>query len=64
VEAKIALRNATPSDIEPLLSIQRASPGAGPWSRADYKSLLSADGTICLLAEDRAEGGLALFSRG
>ncbi len=55
MEGKVALRDAALDDIEALLSIQKNSPGAAPWSRADYKSLLSAEGTICLMAEE--EGG-------
>ncbi len=55
MEGKIILRDAERDDLESLLSIQRASPGASPWSPSDYESLLSADGTICLLAEDEED---------
>lgn len=55
MEGKISLRDARRDDIEPLLSIQKASPGASVWSQADYESLLSADGTICLIAEGEEE---------
>ena len=55
MEGKIALRDARRDDLEPLLAIQAASPGAAPWSAADYESVLAADGTLCLLAEDDHE---------
>ncbi len=55
MEGKITLRDARRDDLEPLLAIQEASPGASVWSEADYESLLSADGTICLLAEDEED---------
>ena len=55
MEAKIALRDARPSDLDALLSIQRASPGAAVWTRDAYESLLAADGTICLVAEGKSD---------
>ena len=55
MEGKVTLREAVSDDIEWLLAIQKASPGAAPWSPADYESLLSAAGTVCLMAEDEEE---------
>ena len=55
MEGKITLRDATRDDIEPLLSIQTASPGAARWTQADYERLLSAEGAICLMAGDEEE---------
>ena len=55
MEAKITLRDARPSDLDSLLSIQKASPGAAVWTRDAYESLLAADGTICLVAEGKGE---------
>ncbi|MGH9788229.1 MAG: ribosomal protein S18-alanine N-acetyltransferase [Candidatus Acidiferrales bacterium] len=46
------LRGAALDDIEALVALQQASPGAAPWSAPDYESLLSANTTVCLLAED------------
>ncbi len=54
----MTLRDARRDDLEPLLAIQQASLGAAPWSGADYESLLSADGTLCLLAEDEEDKGI------
>lgn len=58
MEGKIALRDARRDDLEVLLAIQAASPGAAPWSAADYESLLPAEGTLCLVAEDEEDEGI------
>jgi len=58
VEGKISLRDARRDDIEALLSIQRASPGAAPWTRADYEGLLAAKESICLVAGDGMSEGM------
>lgn len=58
MEGKITLRDARRDDLEALLAIQAASPGAAPWSAADYESLLSAEGTLCLLVEDEEDEGI------
>jgi ribosomal-protein-alanine N-acetyltransferase len=52
VERTVRLRAAALEDAASLLALQQASPGAAAWSVADYESVLSADSTICLLAED------------
>ena len=52
MERPITLRDAALDDIESLVALQQGSPGAAPWSAADYESLLSAETTVCLLAED------------
>lgn len=54
MERKITLRPAGLDDIDALLILQRRSPGAASWTAADYGSILSADGSAWLLAEDRA----------
>lgn len=56
MERKITLRALTPSDLEGILAVQVASPGAAAWTRADYASLLDDETTVGLLAEDRVEG--------
>ncbi len=48
----MTLRDAALDDAESLVALQQGSPGAAPWSAPDYESLLSADTTVCLLAED------------
>jgi ribosomal-protein-alanine N-acetyltransferase len=48
----VRLRPAALDDADALLALQQSSPGAARWSAADYESLLSADSTVCLLAED------------
>ncbi len=58
MEGKISLRDARRDDIEALLSIQRASPGAAPWTRADYEGLLAAKESICLVAGDGMSEGM------
>ena len=55
MERPVTLRAAALEDIESLLALQQGSPGAAPWSPADYESLLSADTTICFLAEDEGD---------
>ncbi|HXE74652.1 MAG TPA: ribosomal protein S18-alanine N-acetyltransferase [Candidatus Xenobia bacterium] len=55
MEAKLTLRDAHRSDLEALLSIQKASPGAARWTRDAYESLLAADGTLCLVAQGNSE---------
>lgn len=52
MEAQINLRPAAPADIESILQVQRQSPGAAPWSAADYAGLLAAEGTLGLMAAD------------
>lgn len=52
MERPVRLREAALEDVEALVALQQASPGAAPWGAADYESLLSADTTLCLLAED------------
>jgi len=52
VERPVTLRDAALDAIESLVAVQQASPGAAPWTAADYESLLSAETTVCLLAED------------
>jgi len=52
VERPVTLRDAALDDVASLVPIQQASPDAAPWTAADYESLLSADSTVCLLAED------------
>jgi len=41
-------------DIDAILALQELSPEAASWTAADYRSVLSADGTTCLLAEESA----------
>lgn len=55
MERQVTLRGARLDDCEVLLALQRASPGAAEWMEADYESLLAAEGTICLVAEDEDE---------
>ncbi len=52
MERPVRLRAAALDDAESLVALQQASPGAAVWSAADYESLLSADSSICVLAED------------
>lgn len=54
MEREIVLHPAGLDDIETILALQELSPGAASWTAADYGSILSADGSTCLLAEDRA----------
>ena len=61
MEGKITLREAVSDDIEWLLAIQKASPGAAGWSEAGYESLLSSEGTICLVAKDEGEVDVSGF---
>lgn len=51
MERPVTLRDATLEDAESLVALQRASPGSAIWNAADYESLLSAETTLCLLAE-------------
>lgn len=52
MERSVTLRDAALEEAEALVALQQDSPGAAAWSAADYESLLSADTTVCLLAED------------
>ena len=52
MERKISLRPATGDDLEGVLGVQRQAPEAAAWSEADYRRLLPAEGTLCLVAED------------
>jgi ribosomal-protein-alanine N-acetyltransferase len=61
VERPVTLRAVALDDAESLLALQRASPGAAVWSAADYESLLSADSTMCFLAEDGESDELVGF---
>lgn len=61
MEREVILRAATPHDIEAILAVQRASPGAGAWEATDYGDALSDEGTFCLLAEDQGREGVAGF---
>jgi len=54
MEREIVLGPTGPDDIEMVLALQELSPGAASWTAADYRSILSADGSTCLLAADRA----------
>ena len=54
MESEIVLRQANLDDIQAILVLQELSPGAASWTAAAYRSVLSADGTACLLAEDLA----------
>ena len=64
MEREIALREATPEDIEEILAVQRASAEAAAWSAADYASLLAAEDTLCLLAVDPVGERVAGFVLG
>ena len=52
MEGKVVLRGATPDDLEAILALQRASPGAAQWEPADYASAFADEAALCLLAED------------
>jgi ribosomal-protein-alanine N-acetyltransferase len=61
MEREIGLRQAAPDDVEVIVALQRLVPEAATWTPADYLSLLSGEGTICLLAEDRVRERLVGF---
>lgn len=52
MEGKVILRGGTPDDLETILALQRASPGAAQWEPADYASAFADEAGLCLLAED------------
>lgn len=54
MEGKITLGEAGPDDSRALLELQELSPGTAVWSEPDYRSLLTQESTICLLAKDSA----------
>ncbi len=54
MERAVRLRDAALDDADSLVALQQASPGSALWSVADYESLLSADSTVCLLAQDES----------
>ncbi|MBI2956090.1 MAG: ribosomal protein S18-alanine N-acetyltransferase [Acidobacteria bacterium] len=52
MEREIILRPAAPEHIKEILAVQGEAEGAAPWSAADYASLLGAEGTVFLVAQD------------
>jgi ribosomal-protein-alanine N-acetyltransferase len=61
VEAEVTLRAATPGDLEAILSLQQAAPGAAAWQPADYASAFADAAGLRLLAEDSVSGRAAGF---
>lgn len=61
MERKITLRPATEEDLVGILGVERQAPEAAAWSEADYRSLLPAEGTLCLVAEESSREGVVGF---
>ncbi len=50
METEVTLRRATLADLDAVLQVQQASPGAAVWNRADYQGLLAESDGIFLVA--------------
>lgn len=50
MEIEVSVRRATLTDLDAVLQVQQASPGATAWSRADYQSFLAESDGIFLVA--------------
>lgn len=61
MEREVVLRAAVRADIEEILALQQAAPGAAVWESSDYASALADTGTLCLLAVDRPGRRVAAF---
>jgi len=50
VETEVGVRRATLADLDAVLQVQQASPGAAVWNRTDYQGLLAESDGIFLVA--------------